>query len=195
MAASTRCGPSPAAKPTAPRSTCATATATTTPLRPSPAPRRQPTPAPPLAPRTRPPRPPRNPRNLTTPANLPGLLVARREQGAGTRVLLDQLLVAHDIPPHAVSGPELNSHLEIALAVATGTADTGLGIRAHTTELELDFIPVTWESYDIALPESALGVAQPLRTALRTPTVHTAITNLGGYDLTNTGELRKASGP
>ncbi|MEV0070796.1 MULTISPECIES: helix-turn-helix transcriptional regulator [unclassified Amycolatopsis] len=139
--------------------------------------------------------PRRNPRNLNSPADLAGLLVARREQGAGTRVLLDQLLIAHNIPPHTITGPELNSHLEIALAIAAGTADTGLGIRAHTAELELGFIPLTWESYDIALPESALGVAQPLRTALRNPTVRTTIANLGGYDLTHAGELRKISGP
>ncbi|MFC0111670.1 substrate-binding domain-containing protein [Kibdelosporangium aridum] len=132
-----------------------------------------------------------NPRNLRSAADLASLLVARREQGAGTRVLLDQLLIADNIQPDTIAGPELHSHLEIALAIAAGIADTGLGIRAHTSELGLDFVPLTWESYDIALPGSALGAAQPLLTALKSPTLHNAITELGGYDLTTTGTVTR----
>jgi molybdate-binding protein len=131
-----------------------------------------------------------NPRDLHSAADLTGLLVARREQGAGTRILLDQLLIAENIQPHHINGPELHSHLEIALAVATGVADAGLGIRAHTVELGLDFVPLTWESYDIALRESALGAVQPLLTATRDEAVQASINRLGGYDLTDAGTIR-----
>ena len=120
-----------------------------------------------------------NPLSLASAADLSGVLVAKREQGAGTRVLLEQLLIAEGVPPHSVAGPELHSHLEVALAVTAGIADAGLGLRANVPELGLEFVPLVWESYDIALPGAALGAARPLITALRDPEVQESITLLG----------------
>ena len=57
------------------------------------------------------------------------------------------------------------------------------------TELELDFVPLVWESYDIALGGDTLGVAQPLIAALRDRTVRAAVERLGGYDFTAAGIL------
>jgi molybdate-binding protein len=132
---------------------------------------------------------PGNPGGVTTLADLAGLRVAKRKVGAGTRVLLDQLLIATGIAPHDVAGPTLHSHLEIALAVASGIADVGLGLRAAATELDLHFIPLIWEPYDIALGGDALGAARPLITALHAPEVHMSISNLGGYDLEPAGTV------
>lgn len=131
--------------------------------------------------------PPGNPHGLRTPADLAELRVARREVGAGTRVLLDQLLIADGIAPHDVHGLEFHSHLEIALAIASGITDAGLGLRADARDLDLDFIPLTWEHYDIALAGHALGAARPLIITLRDPTVQTSIIALGGYDLQHAG--------
>lgn len=136
---------------------------------------------------------PGNPRGAITPADLVGLRVAKREVGAGTRVLLDQLLTAHGIAAHDLAGPELHSHLEIALAVASGIADVGLGLRAAANVLDLDFIPLTWEAYDIALGADALGAITPLITALRIPEVQASISNLGGYDLEPAGTVQPLS--
>lgn len=133
--------------------------------------------------------PPGNPQGTTSPADLATLRVAKREIGAGTRVLLDQLLIAAGIVPEDVAGPELHSHPEIALAVAAGIADAGLGLRAEANDLDLDFIPLTRESYDIALSADALGAARPLITALHDPKVTTAITQLGGYNLEHAGTI------
>jgi hypothetical protein len=85
----------------------------------------------------------------------------RREQGllvgAGTRVLLDRMLIDAGIQPHSVQGTESDSHLEVALAVASGVADAGLGVRAAAAALDLNFVPLVSEQYDIALPADALG--------------------------------------
>jgi molybdate-binding protein len=55
-----------------------------------------------------------------------------------------------------VAGPELHSHLlEIALAVASGIADVGLGLRAAANDLDLNFITLAWEPYDIVLDGDA----------------------------------------
>ncbi|MDQ4092808.1 MAG: GntR family transcriptional regulator [Actinomycetota bacterium] len=133
---------------------------------------------------------PGSPHRATTPADLAGLRVAKREVGAGTRVLLDQLLSAAGIAPHDVAGPELHSHLEIALAVASGIADVGLGLRAAANDLELDFIPLIWESYDIALGGDALGAIGPLITALHDSSIQASISRLGGYDLKSAGTVQ-----
>jgi len=136
---------------------------------------------------------PDNPRDATTIAALAMLRVAKREVGTGTRVLLDQLLIATGIAPDDVKGPTFRSHLEIALAVASGIADVGLGVRAAANDLNLQFIPVTWEPYDIALSADALGAARPLITTLRNPTVQASITKLGGYDLEPAGKVEPLS--
>lgn len=132
---------------------------------------------------------PGNPLGITGPADLRGLRIAKRQTGAGTRVLLDQLLAACGIAPDSVPGPELGSHPEIALAVASGITDSGLGVRAAANDLDLDFIHLTWESYDVALPGDALGAAKPLVASLRDRRVQESIVALGGYDLADTGTL------
>lgn len=131
-----------------------------------------------------------NPHGLASVAGIGGRQVARREMGAGTRVLLDQLLLAEGIAPDAVAGPELSSHMEIAFAVALGIADVGVGVRAGLADLGLEFVPLLWEPYEIALGREALGAARPLLTALRDPALHRAATALGGYDLAHTGTVR-----
>ncbi|MGH3935919.1 MAG: substrate-binding domain-containing protein [Pseudonocardiaceae bacterium] len=130
---------------------------------------------------------PDNPCGVTTIADLATLRVAKREVGAGTRTLLDQLLSAAGITAHHLAGPELHSHLEIGLAVASGIADAGLGLRAAANDLDLGFIPITCEPYDIAVSGDALGAARPLITALRDPKIQASIAELGGYDLEQAG--------
>jgi len=139
--------------------------------------------------------PPGNPNNITTARDLRHARVAKRETGAGTRVLLDRMLSDAGIPPHSVPGPESESHLEVALAVASGVADAGLGVRAAAAALDLDFIPLVREQYDIALSADALGAAEPLITALRAPAVRRNITQLGGYDTKHTGKITTLPDP
>jgi len=130
-----------------------------------------------------------NPGHVTGPSDLRTLRIARRPFGAGTRVLLDRLLTEAGIPPDAVSGPEANSHLEVAMSVASGQADAGLGVRAAATALELGFVPVGWEDFDIVLSGSALAAAEPLISIVRDPAVQSSISALGGYDLSRTGSV------
>lgn len=99
------------------------------------------------------------------------------------------MLTAAGVAPDEVAGPELGSHLEIALAVASGITDVGLGVRAVANDLDLDFISLVWECYDIALTGDGLGAARPLITALRDPSVHASILSLGGYDLELAGTV------
>jgi molybdate-binding protein len=138
---------------------------------------------------------PGNQHKIASARDLRNVRVAKREFGAGTRVLLDRLLQDAGIPPHSVPGPETASHLEVALAVASGVAAAGLGVRAAATALDLDFIPLVWEQYDVVLSGAALAAAEPLIVALRDPDLCRAIDDLGGYDTTDSGRLESIPDP
>ena len=88
------------------------------------------------------------------------------------------MLTDSQIAPDSVPGPECASHLEVALAIASGVADVGLGVRAAAQALDLEFIPLVWEQYDIVLPGDSVSAAAPLITALR-PAVRSSIEQLG----------------
>jgi molybdate-binding protein len=130
-----------------------------------------------------------NPDHINGPSDLRTLRIARRQFGTGTRVLLDRLLTEAGIAPTAVTGPEAASHLEVAISVASGQADTGLGVRAAATALDLGFVPVTWEDFDIVLSGDTLPAAEPMIAALRDPDVQSSITEMGGYDISRAGSV------
>ena len=130
-----------------------------------------------------------NPDHITAPGDVRALRVARRQFGTGTRVLLDRLLSDAGILPASVTGPEAASHLEVAMSVASGQADTGLGVRAAATALDLGFIPVAWEDFDIVLSADVLPAAEPLIAAVRDPDARSSVSALGGYDLSRAGSV------
>jgi molybdate-binding protein len=129
------------------------------------------------------------PDHITDPGDLRALRIARRPFGTGTRVLLDRLLADAGIAPASVTGPEVASHLEVAISVASGQADTGLGVRAAATALDLGFVPVAWEDFDVVLSGDTLAAAEPLIAVLRTAAVQSSIDALGGYDLSRAGSV------
>ncbi|RVX46685.1 molybdate-binding protein [Nonomuraea polychroma] len=133
--------------------------------------------------------PPGNPHRITGIADLAERRVSTRRPGTGTRILLDRLLLAASHDPDRLRGPQVGSHLEVALAVATGTVDVGLGVRSAATDLDLEFIPLAWEDFDIALVGHALDSAAHLIAALRTPALRDRISSLGGYDTSRSGDV------
>ncbi|TYB64338.1 GntR family transcriptional regulator [Nonomuraea sp. PA05] len=137
---------------------------------------------------------PGNPHRITRIADLADRRVSARRPGTGTRILLDRLLLAAGLDPDGLRGPQVGSHLEAALAVATGTVDAGLGVRSAATDLGLEFVPLTWEDFDIGLTGQALGPAVHLIAALRTPALRRRIAALGGYDTSRSGTVTKLPG-
>ena len=45
------------------------------------------------------------------------------------------------------------------MSIASGHADTGLGVRPAATALNLEFVPVIWEEFDVVLTGDALAAA------------------------------------
>jgi molybdate-binding protein len=121
-----------------------------------------------------------------------GVVAALRRAGTGTRLLTERLIREDGADPAALSGPELDSHLDVALAVASGLADAGVAVRSAAGALGLDFVPLAWEPFDLALPADALPRAEPLLAALAGSAVARRAEELGGYDLDGSGVVGAA---
>ena len=118
---------------------------------------------------------------------------ANRQRGAGTRVLLDYHLEQEGIAPTDIQGygQEEYTHLAVAAAVASGRASCGLGIAAAARALELDFVPLFKERYDLVVPQEHYesDLLQPLLALLQDVEFRTAVSALPGYDVAPMGEI------
>ena len=116
-----------------------------------------------------------------------------RQSGSGTRVLLDYRLKQLNLNPKDINGYDDDefTHMSVAAAVLGGTADMGLGIFAAARALNLDFIPVVTEQYDLIIPGRFFDTEniQRLLTTIRTPDFKQRVEKLGGYHTERTGEI------
>jgi len=117
-----------------------------------------------------------------------------RQRGAGTRLLTDMHLKRLGITHEQVNGydREEYTHMNIASAIASNNADTGLGIRAAAVALDLDFIPVAEERYDLILPKAFIDdpkVLSLLKTIRENNEFRRIVEGLGGYDLRDCGRV------
>ena len=142
---------------------------------------------------------PGNPVGLHSLADLikPEVRFVNRQRGSGTRVLLDYHLGNYAIPPSTVTGYEREeySHLAVAAAVSGGSANVGLGILSAARALELDFVPLFDEEYDLIVPveHHRSPQLQPLLALLNDPGFHAAVHDMGGYDVSVMGSVRTTS--
>jgi putative molybdopterin biosynthesis protein len=122
----------------------------------------------------------------------PKVRFINRQRGAGTRILLDyhldQLgLISTDIPGY---DHEEFTHLNVAAAIASHRADCGLGIAAAAHALDLDFVPLFQERYDLIVPQIYFesNLLDPLWSVLDDPQFKSMINSLPGYDITPLGK-------
>ena len=136
-----------------------------------------------------------NPKGIKSLGDLinPEVSLINRQRGAGTRILLDYHLDKLGLKPEVIQGydHEEFTHLAVAAAVASGRADCGLGIAAAAGALELDFIPLFKERYDLIIPREHLGsvLLNPLMDVLADPAYRKMVASLPGYDLSPMGEV------
>ncbi len=115
-----------------------------------------------------------------------------RQRAAGTRILLDHHLRQENLDPAKIQGyqHEEYTHMAVAVNVQNGAADCGLGIYAAAKALDLDFLPLTKERYDLVLPVA--GSKEPkqetLLQLLNSKDLQNKIQALGGYETTLTGK-------
>ncbi len=117
-----------------------------------------------------------------------------RQGGAGTRLLTDKVLKDLNLDSRDINGydHEEYTHMSIAAAVASGSVDTGMGIRAAAIALGLDFVPVAEERYDLIIPEEFFTdnkIETMLDLILKDTQFHDKIVALGGYNLRDCGSI------
>ena len=137
-----------------------------------------------------------NPKQIRALTDLPrqDVVFVNRQRGAGTRVLLDYALKQRGMTPQSIRGYERQefTHLAVAATVKSGAADCGLGILAAARALDLDFVPLFDERYDLVIPvehyESEL--LAPLLTLIREDgDFARAVDAMGGYDTAQMGKV------
>jgi molybdenum cofactor synthesis domain-containing protein len=116
-----------------------------------------------------------------------------RQAGSGTRVLFDFRLGKLSIGPESIKGydHEEFTHMAVAVDVLSGAADCGVGIYAAARALDLDFIPLEKEQYDLIIPSSMLENPQMglLLETIRSQEFKDRVMALGGYDPSKSGEF------
>jgi len=139
--------------------------------------------------------PPGNPKGIKGIEDLgrQDLTFINRQVGSGTRILLDYKLKQLNIKNAAINGyqNEEFTHMAVAVSVLSGAADAGLGIYAAAKALNLDFIPVVTEQYDLAIPLEYFETA-PIKILLEiinSQEFKKQVQALGGYNTENTGKV------
>ncbi|MFK7800791.1 MAG: molybdopterin biosynthesis protein [Anaerolineae bacterium] len=134
-----------------------------------------------------------NPKQIKSLADLvrPDVEYVNRQRGAGTRVLLDYQLEQAGLSQDDVNGygREEYTHLAVAAAIAGGRGDCGLGITAAARALELDFVPLFQERYDLIIPAEYANsdLLAPLFDLLHDAQFKSEVSRLPGYDVTEMG--------
>jgi putative molybdopterin biosynthesis protein len=115
-----------------------------------------------------------------------GLRFVNRQIGSGTRMLIDHLMHEHSIEPADLpgyGGLTEETHVAVALCVASGLADAGVGVEAAALEFGLHFVPLVEENYFLACLKTNLGhtAVQRLCAALAGSGWRDILADLAGY--------------
>jgi len=108
----------------------------------------------------------------------PDCVMVNRNQGSGTRALIDRLLAGARPAGYAV---QPRNHNAVAAAVVQGRADWGMTLDTIARRAGLGFIPVQHEQYDFVIPKARVrrpGVAAFV-ARLRDPITRRALVELG----------------
>lgn len=138
----------------------------------------------------------KNPLAIGNLSDLARVRYVNRQRGAGTRILLDYQLGVQGIDPRMIQGYEREeyTHLAVAAAIASGSADCGMGVRSAALALDLDFVPVGRERYDFVIPYAYREHIQPLLDTLQTAAFRDELAAQPGYDISAIGTVQYDTG-
>ena len=123
------------------------------------------------------------------------LRFVNRQKGSGTRVLFDYKLKEAGINPEEISGYDREefTHLAVAAAIKNSDADCGIGVYSAAKIMDLDFIPIGDEHYDIVLPSEYLELDsfKEFFEIIKSDEYKKKLIEMGGYEFHNLGEMVK----
>ena len=138
---------------------------------------------------------PHNPRGIRTFADLAvgGVKFINRQKGAGTRVLLDHHLQQLGIAGTTIDGyeNEVFTHFEVGFSIISKEADVGIATSSIAKLLDLDFVPITRESFDMIMDKSVFfgkGV-QVFLEILNSVEFKARVAGLGNYNFNTSGRI------
>ena len=122
------------------------------------------------------------------------ITMVNREQGAGSRVLLDENLRLMGLFGKHIAGydQEIQSHLTVASIVASGKADVAIGTEKIARQVDgIDFVPIKKERYDIVFrrEDEERYEMQSLLNIIRSQAFQEEFSQIGGYDTKDMGKV------
>jgi excisionase family DNA binding protein len=121
------------------------------------------------------------------------VIVARRQEAAGSRLLLAQLLEREGLGLEDLNftAETARSETDLGLAILEGRAEAGLAVEAAARTLKLDFVPLMRERYDLLLRRRDYFEApvQALLAFARGTAFRTRAGQMGGYDVSGLGRV------
>jgi len=139
--------------------------------------------------------PPGNPRGIHSVADIRGqdLRLATRQPGTGTRLWFEHDLQAAGLSPEKAQAdsPVMQRHLDVGLEVLAGRVDLGPGIRAVASLLELDFLPLHWERFDLLIDKETFfqKSIQAFLGIMQQEEFRAEAERLSGYDVSASGRM------
>ncbi|MEW6077099.1 MAG: helix-turn-helix transcriptional regulator [Thermodesulfobacteriota bacterium] len=136
-----------------------------------------------------------NPRNISHLADLAGrgITIVNRSTATGTRLWFDRRLRELGVKPEAITGydREVQRHMDVGLAVLSGKADAGPGIRVVADILGLGFIPAHWERFDFLINKETFfhKSIQAFLSLPAEPRFKAMAAEIPGYDFSKSGKM------
>ncbi len=137
-----------------------------------------------------------NPRGITGLADLKnkGLKVTRRQEEAGSHLLLSHLLAQEGLALDdlEVVAETARGETDLGLAILEGRAEAGLAVEAVARALKLGFVPLMRERYDLLLRRRDYFEApvQTLFAFAHGAAFRARAAQMGGYDVSGLGRVR-----
>jgi excisionase family DNA binding protein len=120
--------------------------------------------------------------------------MAQRPAGAGAQLLLLALLARSGIglDELKLAKPAFPTGPDIAQAIRAGRIDCGIATQSVARTAGLDFLPLTWERFDLVLRQRDYFMKGPqaLFDFMREAGFRDRAAELGGYDVSDTGAVR-----
>jgi putative molybdopterin biosynthesis protein len=139
---------------------------------------------------------PGNPLGLSDMASIAraGARMGQRPPGAGAQLLLLALVTRAGIglDDLKLAKPVLPTGPDIAQAVRSGRIDCGIATRSVAKSAGLDFLPLTWERFDLVMRQRDYFMKGPqaLFDFMRQHVLRDRAAELGGYDVSDAGAVR-----
>ena len=110
------------------------------------------------------------------------------------KLLLDKELKKAGINGEKLEGytREVSRHLDVGLEILSGRADAGPAIRAVAKLLDLDFIPLRWERFDLMISKERFfeeGIQRFLGILHETGFQQIVTREFAGYDVSSSGQM------